>query len=310
MGERIVINEVGLRDGLQNQPRTVPTDEKLVLLDALLAAGIEHVEAASFVSPKAVPQMADATELYPRLPHAERIDYSALVPNMKGYERAVAAGARSIAVTPASTEGMNRANLNMSLEQAAQVAEDVMRRAKADGIHGRTYLATAFVCPFDGPTDPKVVHGLAERMFKAGAAEVIIADTIGAANPQAVSEMFRVLVANHGATHLSGHFHDTQGMALANCWAAAERGIRKFDASVGGLGGCPFAPGAAGNAATEDVVNLFNGAGFETGIDLDKLKLAIGIAETATGRTLGGRWMAWRRTQDARREARAATCAA
>ncbi len=300
MSEKIVINEVGLRDGLQNQPRLVSIDEKMVMLDGLLAAGVTHVEATSFVSPKAVPQMADALEVMTRLPHRDRIDYSVLIPNMKGYERAVAAGANSIAITPACSEGMNRANINMSLQQAIAVAEDVMRRAKADGVRGRAYLATAFVCPFDGPTDPGRVRELAARMFDAGAVEVILADTIGAANPKEVGDLFAALVASHGTAQLAGHFHDTRGLAIANCWAAAERGIRKFDSSIGGLGGCPFAPGAAGNASTEDVVQLFEGAGFDTGIDLDKLSSAVSGAEAAVGKPLGGRYMMWRRSQELR----------
>lgn len=303
MAERIIVNEVGLRDGLQNQPRLVSTEQKLAMLDGLLEAGITHVEATSFVSPKAVPQMADAAELFARLPHKDRVDYSVLVPNLKGYERAVAAGARSIAITPACSEGMNRANINMSLEQAVQVAEEVMRKARIDGINGRCYLATAFVCPFDGATDPGVVRALAARVFEAGAVEVAIADTIGAANPREVGDLFAALVATHGASRLSAHFHDTRGLAIANCWAAAERGIRKFDSSIGGLGGCPFAPGAAGNAATEDVVHLFEGAGFDTGIDLDRLAAAVGGAEVAVGSGLGGRYLSWRRSQELRRAA-------
>jgi len=303
MAERIIVNEVGLRDGLQNQPRLVSTEQKLAILEGLLAAGITHVEATSFVSPKAVPQMADAAELFARLPRKDSIDYSVLVPNLKGYERAVAAGATSIAITPACSEGMNRANINMSLEQAIQVAEEVMRKAKADGVNGRCYLATAFVCPFDGPTDPGVVRALAARMLEAGAIEIAIADTIGAANPREVGDLFASLAAAHGAATFSGHFHDTRGLAIANCWAAAERGIRKFDSSIGGLGGCPFAPGAAGNAATEDVVHLFEGAGFDTGIDLDKLASAVGGAEIAVGSGLGGRYLSWRRSQYLRRAA-------
>lgn len=303
MAERIIVNEVGLRDGLQNQPRLVSTEQKLAMLEGLLDAGIIHVEATSFVSPKAVPQMADAAELFARLPYKERVDYSVLVPNLKGYERAVAAGARSIAITPACSEGMNRANINMSLEQAVQVAEEVMRKVRADGINGRCYLATAFVCPFDGPTDPGVVRALAARVFEAGAVEVAIADTIGAANPRDVGDLFAALVATHGASRLSAHFHDTRGLAIANCWAAAERGIRKFDSSIGGLGGCPFAPGAAGNAATEDVVHLFEGAGFDTGIDLDRLAAAVGGAEVAVGSGLGGRYLSWRRSQELRHAA-------
>ena len=304
MGDHVTINEVGLRDGLQNQPRPVDTAHKLALLDALLAAGIRHVEATSFVSPKAVPQMADAAEIMARLPDRDRIDYSVLVPNVKGYERARAADARSVAVTLSCTETMNQRNINMSLAQAEAVCAEVMRRAAADGVIGRAYLSVAFICPFEGVVDREIVIRLAAAMVDAGAREVIVADTIGAADPIHVGEVFAILARRHGPELLSGHFHDTKGLALANCHAAFSHGVRKFDASVGGLGGCPFAPGAAGNVATEDLVNMFESAGCATGIDLDKLSAAVVVAEQCVGQTLGGRWLTWRRTQDAKRGAR------
>lgn len=305
MGERVIINEVGLRDGLQNQPRLVDTDHKLRLLNALLAAGIRHVEATSFVSPKAVPQMADAAELMAQLPDRDRVDYSALVPNVKGYERAKASGARSVAVTLSCTETMNRRNINMGLTQAEAVCAEVMRLAAADGLIGRAYLSVAFFCPFEGQVERDVVVRLAAAMFDAGAREVIVADTIGSADPMHVRDVFGALTQRYDPKLLSGHFHDTKGLALANCYAAFAAGIRKFDSSIGGLGGCPFAPGAAGNAATEDLVNMFASAGCETGIDLDKLPAAVGVAEQCTGQTLGGRWLNWRRSQHAKQATRA-----
>jgi hydroxymethylglutaryl-CoA lyase len=304
IADRVTINEVGLRDGLQNQPRHVDTAHKLALLDALLAAGIRHVEATSFVSPKAVPQMADAAEIMARLPDIDRFDYSVLVPNVKGYQRARASDARSVAVTLSCTETMNRRNINMSLAQAEAVCAEVMGLAAADGVIGRAYLSVAFICPFEGRVDRDVVVRLAAAMFDAGAREVIVADTIGAADPIHVAEVFAVLARRHGPELLSGHFHDTKGLALANCYAAFGQGVRKFDASVGGLGGCPFAPGAAGNVATEDLVNMFETAGCATGIELDKLSAAVVVAEQCVGRTLGGRWLTWRRTQEAGRAAR------
>jgi hydroxymethylglutaryl-CoA lyase len=298
MGETVVVNEVGLRDGLQNQPQLVPTADKLALLEALLAAGVRSIEATSFVSPKAVPQMADAAELMARLPQRDRIAYSVLVPNLRGYERALAAGARSVALVLACTETMNRRNINMTLETATAVVTEVIGRARADGIEPHAYLATAFICPFEGAVESAVVHDLAARVLGAGAREVIVADTIGGADPVRVSRVFAALVRRHGAAALSGHFHDTKGMALANCFAALEQGIRKFDAAIGGLGGCPFAPGAAGNAATEDLVNMLETAGYETGIALDRLAIAVQIAERCTRRMLGGRWMGWYRSQN------------
>jgi hydroxymethylglutaryl-CoA lyase len=305
VAERVIINEVGLRDGLQNQPRHVDTDHKLQLLNALLAAGIRHVEATSFVSPKAVPQMADAAELMTQLPDRDRVDYSVLVPNVKGYERAKASGARSVAVTLSCTEMMNRRNINMGLAQAEAVCAEVMRLAAADGLVGRAYLSVAFVCPFEGKVERDVVLRLAAAMFDAGAREVIVADTIGSADPMHVRDVFNDLTHRYEANLLSGHFHDTKGLALANCYAAFEAGIRKFDSSIGGLGGCPFAPGAAGNAATEDLVNMFESAGCATGIDLVRLPAAVAVAEQCTGQSLGGRWLHWRRTQEAKQAARA-----
>lgn len=307
MTTQIIINEVGLRDGLQNQPRHVATADKLKLLDALLAAGIRHVEATSFVSPKAVPQMADAADLMAQVPDRTSVDYSVLVPNVKGYERAIAAKSRSVAVTLSCTETMNRRNINMGLDQAEAVCAEVMRRAAAAGVTGRAYLSVAFVCPFEGAVDAGVVYRLAQSMFDAGAREVIVADTIGWADPIRVAEVFDTLTSRHDADRLSGHFHDTKGLALANCFAAFQKGVHRFDAAIGGLGGCPFAPGAAGNVATEDLVNMFESAGCNTGINLEKLVAAIEVAERCVGRELGGRWLDWRRSQQKRPLAQAAS---
>lgn len=307
MSAKIIVNEVGLRDGLQNQSRQVATADKLRLLEALLAAGVRHVEATSFVSPKAVPQMADAADLMGQVPDSGRVDYSVLVPNVKGYERALAANSRSVAVTLSCTETMNQRNINMGLDHAEAVCAEVMRRAASEGIIGRAYLSVAFVCPFEGKVGATVVYRLAQSMIDAGAREVIVADTIGWADPVHVAEVFGTLISRHGSEILSGHFHDTKGLALANCYAAFEKGIRRFDAAIGGLGGCPFAPGAAGNVATEDLVSMFESAGCDTGIDLEKLVAAIGVAEQCVGRELGGRWMEWRRSQQKCQAAQAAS---
>ncbi len=300
MREAVVINEVGLRDGLQNQPRFVSTADKLALLGALLAAGVKHVEATSFVSPKAVPQMADAADLYAALPEKAAVEYSVLVPNMRGYERARDAGARSFALVVACTETMNLKNINMTLDGAVRAAAEVIARARDDGLQARAYLATAFVCPFEGAVSSDVVHRLAATLIDAGARELIVADTIGGADPVSVGRMFAALAERYGAARLSGHFHDTKGMALANCFAALERGVRKFDSSIGGLGGCPFAPGAAGNVATEDLVNMLESAGYETGISLQALPHAVDVAERCVDAPLGGRWMAWHRSRQRR----------
>lgn len=297
MTDAVLINEVGLRDGLQNQPAIVSCGDKLRLCGALVAAGLRSIEATSFVSPKAVPQMADADELFPSLPHADRVAYSALVPNRRGLARARAAGVGEIAVVLAATGTMNRRNINMSLEEARAASADTVRAAVSDGVRAKAYVAVAFECPFEGAVAPGRVLELAESMFAAGAQEVVIADTIGAAAPAAVSRLMRECVAQFGATRLSAHFHDTRAMAMANAWAALEQGIRKFDASIGGLGGCPFAPGAAGNAATEDLVVLFEQCGCRTGIQLQPLREAAALAGALTGCAAAGRTAAWLRTR-------------
>ena len=304
--ERLHITDVAPRDGLQNQAVPVSTADKLALVERLAAAGVASVEITSFVSPKAVPQMADAGELLPqvqeRLP---QLRSSVLVPNLKGLERAHAAGAQEIAVVLSATETMNRKNINMGLDEAADVSGQTVRAARALGLRTRAYVAVAFDCPFEGETPLARVVALAERMAQAGAGEIVIADTIGAASPGMVKQRMRALVPALGADRLAVHFHDTRGMGAANAWAAMEAGIRRFDASVGGIGGCPFAPGAAGNLATEDLVLLAERSGFATGISLDGLLRAINLAQDVLQVPLGGRAIAWlRRQQD--KKARAA----
>lgn len=301
MNNNVVVNEVGLRDGLQNQPRHVPLKGKLEILDALLTAGISSIEATSFVSPKAVPQMADAAELFSKLPKNLDVSFEALVPNEKGYERAVAAGAKTVALVLASTETMNQRNIGMSLELATQVNISVIKRAKKEGIKPRSYISTAVGCPFEGNVEPEVIFDLTELMFDAGAEEVAIADTIGSGYPAQVKYIFETLVTRHGSQRLAAHFHDTRGLALANTWVALECGIRKFDTSIGGLGGCPFAPGATGNVATEDVVFLLENSDYQTGIDIQKLRKAIDIVSQYTDQRLGGRILTWMESQEKRK---------
>ncbi|WP_342128460.1 hydroxymethylglutaryl-CoA lyase [Hydrogenophaga sp. OTU3427] len=304
--EQIHITDVSPRDGLQNQQVAVDTAAKLRLIQLLAAAGVQSVEATSFVSPKAVPQMADAAELVPliasRLP---ALRTSVLVPNLKGLERAHAAGAREIAVVLSATETMNQKNINMGLRQATEVSEQTLRAAQALGLRTRAYVAVAFDCPFEGETALDTVVTLALRMHGAGAGEVVIADTIGSASPGMVKQRLAAIAQAVPRDQLAVHFHDTRGMGVANAWAALEAGIRRFDASVGGIGGCPFAPGAAGNVATEDLVLMAERSGFATGIRLDGLLDAIDFAETQLQRPLGGRAITWLRRQ--RDKARAAT---
>jgi len=292
-GEAIRINEVGLRDGLQSQPEHLTLDERETMARALLATGIRHFEIGSFVSPKAVPQMAGTGDLVARLGVPPGVSFSALVPNMKGYELARAAGISTVAVVVSATETMNRKNINMGLEETLAVAEAVIRRGREEGARVQAYLAVAWECPFEGPTPPAVVRDQAQQLAAFGADEIVIADTIGAANPAAVRSLMDDLVADHGAARLACHFHDTRALGLANVYAAIESGVRSFDSSVGGLGGCPFAPGAKGNVATEDVVMLCESMGFATGVDMTALLAAVATVSDLIGAPQGGRAHYW-----------------
>lgn len=293
MADFVTINEVGPRDGLQNQQAIVDVGGKLRLISALVEAGLSAIEATSFVSPKAVPQMADADVLYPRLPEPSRVRYSALVPNVRGLERAAAAGVKEIAVVLSASETMNRRNINLGLDQAVTVCAETLTSARALGLNAKAYLAVAFECPFEGPTPMDRVIDLGERMLAAGAEEVVVADTIGAAAPSAVAELFRQSITVWRGALVSAHFHDTRAMAIANAWAALTQGVRKFDASIGGLGGCPFAPGAAGNLATEDLALMLQQCGYETGIDIGGLRRAVEVAKELVGHRVGGRCSGW-----------------
>lgn len=299
MNEKAIINEVGLRDGLQNQPVSVDTDTKARIAQALVQAGVRYLEPVSFVSPKAVPQMADAAALTALLPGDEGLHYTALVPNLKGYQRARDAGYPTVALVLSTTDSFNQRNLNMSLEQAAQSSEAILAAARADGIATRTYISGAFACPYDGPVPVGLPQTLAARMFEAGSDEVAIADTIGGGNPRQMKQIMAPLIRDFGADRFYVHLHDTRGLAAAMAWEAADLGVRRFDASLGGLGGCPFAPGATGNVATEDLVYLLESCGLRTGIDIQGLRDAVRIAAEATQRPLGGRILDWLRSQEA-----------
>jgi hydroxymethylglutaryl-CoA lyase len=305
--EPIFITDVAPRDGLQNQAAQVPTAAKLELIRLLAAAGVASIEATSFVSPKAVPQMADAGELLQQLNLAlPALRSSVLVPNLKGLERAHAAGAKEIAVVLAATETMNQKNINMSLEAAVDASVRTLRQACLHGLRTRAYIAVAFECPFEGVPRLERVLSLARQMAEAGAGEIVIADTIGAASPADVKQVMTALARMIPVDQLAIHLHDTRGMAVANAWAALEVGIRRFDASTGGIGGCPFAPGAAGNLATEDLVLMAANSGFATGIDLDRLLEVVDFAEVQLQRRLGGRSSPWLRRQRDKQKAAAA----
>ncbi len=301
--DNIIVNEVGLRDGLQNQPHRVSLEDKLALIVRIAAAGVRYMEVTSFVSPKAVPQMADADELFRRLPVDDTMFYSALVPNLRGLARATAAGVGEIAVVLSATDTMNRRNINMSLEEATEESARTVAAAKQQGMRTKAYLAVSFTCPFEGEVAPSRVLGLLEKMRDAGADEIVIADTIGAAAPRAVKALLNEALRVVAPSTLSVHFHDTRGFALANVWAALESGVRKFDSSLGGLGGCPFSPGASGNLATEDLVQLADQCGLGSGIDMSRLRAAVSLAETLVKRPIGGRTRQWMEARDSRRAA-------
>ena len=295
ISNQVVITDVGPRDGLQNQPRILSVEQRTALVREIAAAGVPRIEVGSFVSPKAVPAMANSDQIFKAL--EGQTDFTtpciALIPNMKGYEFARDAGAKIVTMVLYASDGMAQKNAGMSMSQAEDITVDMLSQAKQDGIEVIATIAVAFECPFDGPTDPLLVEKIVAKFVQAGASQVVLADTIGAAHPQQVRDLTAVLVQCHGGDQLGCHFHDTRAMGLANVYAAVESGIRRFDASIGGLGGCPFAPGASGNVATEDVVMMLEQMGFDTGIDQVLLLQASDMAQDLTGAISGGRAKTW-----------------
>ena len=292
MSSRVVINDVGPRDGLQNQAVTLSPEQRLKIIDKLLIAGVNHIEVGSFVSPKAVPAMVGTDRVLNGLVDKQG-EFSVLVPNMRGYELALAAGARCVAMVLYGTDGMAQANVKMSRAEAENAMEQILQRAAGDGVRVLATIAVAWECPFDGPVAKDTVVNIARKFAGLGADQVVLADSIGAANPQQVRDLTTMLVNEHGNERLACHFHDTRAMGLANVFAALESGVRFFDASIGGLGGCPFAPGASGNVATEDVVMMVEQMGYDTGIDLQELMNASALAGRLTSNAPGGRAKPW-----------------
>ncbi len=292
MAETVIIKEVAARDGLQAQPKHLTVEQRIALVAALAKTGVPELEIGSFVSPKAVPQMAGTNEIAASLPAAD-LAYSALVPNMKGYELAVRAGVRSHAIALAATEEMNQNNIRKSLEETFVMGEEILDRAAADGVAIHAYLAVAFECPYEGPVEESLVLQLVDRLMAHKPARLMIADTIGAAHPAAVQSMMQKLIERYGPDHLGCHFHDTRAMGLANVYAALQAGVRQFDASAGGLGGCPFAPGAKGNVATEDVVMMCQAMGYDTGVQMPALLDAVALLSEMIGAPQGGRAHTW-----------------
>lgn len=271
MADRIEIVEVGPRDGLQNEPRTLPVETKVALIERLAAAGLRTVEAGAFVSPKWVPQMAASDEVMARIARAPGVAYPVLTPNMKGYEGAKAANADTIAVFGAASEAFSQKNINCSIAESLERFRPVVEAATADGVRARGYVSCVHGCPYEGAIAIDAVVRVAGALYEMGCYEVSLGDTIGVGTLPETRALVRAVADAVPVDALAGHFHDTYGQALSNLWGAIEEGVRVFDASVSGLGGCPYAKGASGNVATEDVAYAVERGGLETGVDLDAL---------------------------------------
>lgn len=269
--DQVRIVEVGARDGLQNESRPVPTDIKIELIDRLSATGLPAIEATSFVSPKAIPQLADAGEVMAGITRSENAAYPVLVPNLRGFEDAVAAGASEVAVFTAASETFNQRNINATTRESLERFRPIAERARELGVRMRGYLSCVLGCPYEGKISPNRVVYLAEAMIGMGCYEVSLGDTIGIGTPAAARSLAKDVGAAIGMGRTAVHFHDTRGQALANIFACLEVGVGTVDASVAGLGGCPYARGATGNVATEDLVYMLDGLGVETGVDLEAL---------------------------------------
>jgi hydroxymethylglutaryl-CoA lyase len=288
---RVTVYEVGPRDGLQNEARMVPTSDKVAFIDALGRCGLPAIEITSFVSPKWIPQLADSGQVAGQVERRPGVRYSALVPNRQGLDNALAAGLTTVAVFLSASETHNKKNVNKTIAQTLAAFEEVVEPARDAGVAVRAYVSTVFGCPYEGWVDPKVSLALTRTLRDMGIYQVSLSDTIGVANPKQVEEILEQVLAETPAADLAVHFHDTQGTALANCTVALTMGITTIDASAGGLGGCPYAPGAAGNLATEDLVAMLHGMGIETGIDLDKLIEASRLASSFVGHELPSKYL-------------------
>jgi len=276
LNKRVRIVEVGPRDGLQNEPGEVPTAVKLELIERLADAGLPAVEATAFVSPKWVPQMADHTEVLERIRRRPGVSYPVLTPNLKGFEAARAAGATEVAVFGAASETFSKKNINCSIVESLERFLPITKTAQQHGIRVRGYVSCVLGCPYEGDVNPERVADVAQALFDMGCYEVSLGDTIGVGTPGKTKAMIEACAKRLPIERLAGHYHDTYGQALANIYASLELGVATFDSSIAGLGGCPYAKGASGNVATEDVVYMLQGLGIETGVDLDKL---VGIGQ-------------------------------
>jgi len=284
MSDSVRIVEVGPRDGLQNEKTPVGVADRIAFIEALLAAGLRTVEVGAFVSPKAIPQMVSSDAVLRGVEHHPDAEFHVLVPNEKGYEAARAAGAKVIAVFASASEGFSRANINCSVAESIERFRPVVERARADGVRVRGYISCVLGCPFDGEVKPRAVASVADALWDLGCYEVSLGDTIGVGTPLKARQLLRVVAGTVPISGLAMHFHDTYGQALANLYAGMEEGVRVIDSAAGGLGGCPYAPGATGNVATEDVVYMLEGMGIATGVDMAKLLAATNTVSRLLGR--------------------------
>jgi hydroxymethylglutaryl-CoA lyase len=287
---RVMVVEVGPRDGLQNESVVISTADKVDFIDRLSAASLPVIEVSAFVSPKWVPQMADATDVFAAIRRRDSIRYTALVPNIAGLERAHASGVREVAIFAAASETFSQRNINQSIEASLETYRAVCARARDLGIRVRGYLSTAFGCPFEGNVPASRVADVAAALNEMGTFEVAVSDTIGIAHPGQVPQVVAAVAERIPLDRIALHFHDTRGTALANVLTALELGVTTFDASCGGLGGCPYAPGATGNLATEDLIYMLNGLGIQTGVEIDALVEASGFIETRIGHPVPSRY--------------------
>ena len=297
MAENIIITDVGPRDGLQNLPKALSVSERADLIKSLIKAGITSLEIGSFVSPRAVPTMADTDLLFNLLGVNTQVDYFALVPNFKGYQLARSVGIKNVVLVVYASDSMANSNVGMTMEEAQQSAIKITKQAMCDHIKTTATISVAFGCPFEGNVNPAVTVDLVDKLSEAGADRLVLADTIGAANPRQVASLINRLTEKNDPQFLGCHFHDTRAMGLANTYAAVEAGVRYFDTSIAGLGGCPFAPGSSGNVATEDVVMMLEQMGYCTGINLNELMIASKFAAKLTESKSSGRASAWLNSQ-------------
>jgi hydroxymethylglutaryl-CoA lyase len=298
---RVVVVEVGPRDGLQNESAVVATDDKVAFVDKLSAAGHRTIEVSAFVRPDRVPQMADASEVFAGITRRPGTRYTALVPNVNGLTRASDSRVDEIAVFAAASESFSRRNINQTIAESLDTYRSVMQRAAERGIPVRAYVSTAFGCPFEGAVAAGAVAAVAGALFDMGAYQIAVSDTIGIAHPGDVPRIVSAVAGTVPLDRIALHFHDTRGTALANVLAALDLGVTTFDASAGGLGGCPFAPGATGNLATEDLLYMLNGLGIETGVDLDAVLAASRFMESKVGHPLASRYAAAAKASIAKR---------